>query len=99
MFQTVTKSDFMQAFRDYNCIDNFSRAGLFVLFDYLEQYESDCDEELELDVIALCCEYAEYKNIAEFQEDYNSDYETIDDIETKTTVIKIDAESFIIQQF
>jgi len=29
------------------------------LFDYLEQSEEDLDMPLELDVIALCCEYIE----------------------------------------
>ena len=29
------------------------------MFDYLEQYEEDTGEELKLDVIALCCDFAE----------------------------------------
>lgn len=46
--------------------NNFSYEGLGVLFDYLEEYESDCGEELELDVIALCCDFSEdhYSDIA-----------------------------------
>ena len=34
---------------------NFSGLGLQSLFDYLEQYEEDCDTEIEFDPIALCC--------------------------------------------
>ena len=79
--------------------NNFSKAGLFALFDYLEQLEDDIGEETELDVIALCCEYAEYDSLAEFREDYGEDYNTMQDIEYHTTVIMIDDESFIIQQF
>ena len=79
--------------------NNFSKAGLFALFDYLEQLEDDIGEETELDVIALCCEYAEYDSLAEFREDYGEDYNTMQDIEYHTTVIMIDNESFIIQQF
>ena len=65
----------------------------------LEQLEDDIGEEIELDVIALCCEYAEYDSLAEFREDYGEDYNTMQDIEYHTTVIMIDDESFIIQQF
>lgn len=46
--------------------NNFTYEGLGVLFDYLEQLEQDCDNEMELDVIALCCDFSEdhYSDIA-----------------------------------
>jgi hypothetical protein len=94
MKTTVSKNQFVQAFDDYGRGNNFSRAGREALYDYL-----DDDENYELDVIAICCEFSEYENLAEFQKNYGIEYETIDDIENKTMVIKIDDESFIIQQF
>ena len=39
--------------------DNFSRNGLRVLFDYLSDIEADCGEDMELDVIAICCDFSE----------------------------------------
>ena len=98
MKQTINEFDFVQAFKELRP-NNFSKAGLFALFDYLEQLEDDIGEETELDVIALCCEYAEYDSLAEFREDYGEDYNTMQDIEYHTTVIMIDNESFIIRQF
>ena len=98
MKQSVNEYDFLKAFKECRP-NNFSRAGLFALYDYLEQLEDDIGEEIELDVIALCCEYAEYDSLAEFREDYGEDYNTMQDIEYHTTVIMIDDESFIIQQF
>ena len=98
MKQSVNEYDFLKAFKECRP-NNFSRAGLFALYDYLEQLEDDIGEEIELDVIALCCEYAEYDSLAEFREDYGEDYNTMQDIEYHTTVIMIDNESFIIQQF
>ena len=98
MKQSVNEYDFLKAFKECRP-NNFSRAGLFALYDYLEQLEDDIGEEIELDVIALCCEYAEYDSFEEFQADYSEDYQTIGDIENDTTVIMIDDESFIIQQF
>ena len=56
---TVSLYDFREAFRKMGRADQFSYEGLEVLFDYLEQYEEDTGEELELDVVALCCEYCE----------------------------------------
>ena len=54
MKTTVYFSEFCDYFRDIRP-DNFSYEGLRVLFDYLE--EIDCD--FELDVIGLCCDFAE----------------------------------------
>ena len=101
MKQTVNFTDFCDAFRIRD--NNFTYDGKKALFDYIEEYEEGTGQETELDVVALCCEYTEYSNLEEFQADYNNDndyeYESIEDIEEATTVIKIDDESFIIQAF
>lgn len=55
MKQTIHFHDFRDAFRRMDRMDNFSREGLELLFDYLEE----ADPDMELDVIALCCEYSE----------------------------------------
>ena len=54
----VYLSDFRDAFQSVRP-DNFSYEGLGVLFDYLESYEDDCGQELELDIIAICCDFIE----------------------------------------
>ena len=59
MKTTVSRYDFERAFVDADRKENFSYEGLKVLFEYLEQYEEDTGEEIELDVIALCCDYSE----------------------------------------
>lgn len=58
MKQTITLSTFRSAFEALRP-DNFTYDGLGYLFEHLEQYEADTGEELELDVIALCCDYRE----------------------------------------
>jgi len=67
MKTTVSINAFHQAFYDMGRVNQFSAAGRSILFDYLEQLGEDIGEEIELDVIALCCEYAEedHKTIAE----------------------------------
>lgn len=59
MKTTVSRYDFERAFADYNRQDQFTYEGLGLLFDYLEQYEEETGQEIELDVVALCCEYSE----------------------------------------
>jgi len=55
MKQTVTKSMFRDAFKQVGRND-FSYEGLGSLYDYLEQYEDNTGEEIELDVLAICCD-------------------------------------------
>lgn len=47
--------------------DQFSREALRILFNYLEQCEEDTGESIELDVVALCCDYTEmgWRDVAE----------------------------------
>ena len=99
MIQTITSSDFTSAFHKMGRGNNFTYEGLIALYDYLEEYEDSTGEQIELDVIAICCEYNEYESLEEFQEDYSEDYQSIEEIEHATQVIMIDDTSFIIQQF
>lgn len=69
MKETVNESRFLQAFKTLRP-DNFSRPALVALFDYLDQLEQDLGEEQELDVIALCCEWTEYRDAIEAAEAY-----------------------------
>ena len=57
MKQSINFSQFVDAFHAYNRYDTFGYDGLRVIFDYLEAYEQDTGEEIELDVIAICCDY------------------------------------------
>ena len=58
MKQTVNLSAFMDAFHAYKRYDQFGYTALQILFDYLEEYEDSTGEELELDVVSLCCDYS-----------------------------------------
>jgi len=48
-------SAFRDEFRRCNRVEQFSYEALGMLYEYLEEVDPD----MELDVIALCCEYAE----------------------------------------
>ena len=98
MKQSVSIYDFERAFKRCER-ENFSYDGLKALFEYLEEFEDGTGEEVELYVIALCCEYAEYDSLNEYNDDYGTEYDEIDLIQDDTTLIKIDDERFIIQQY
>ena len=57
--KTFNENDFINEFKAYNRMDNFSYKGLRILFESLEQTAQDCGINIEMDVIALCCEYSE----------------------------------------
>ena len=98
MKQTVHFEDFYNAFKSSRP-NQFTYDGLKSLYDYLIQYEEDTGEELDLDVIALCCDYTEYKNFQELKKEY-LDYETLEDFQDKTTVIPIEnTQGLIVRQF
>ena len=63
---------FREAFRLAGRMDQFSYEGLEVLFDYLDNLSEDIGEPIELDVIALCCDYYE-SSIEELIDNYNID--------------------------
>lgn len=98
IYQRLDESYFFDRFKECGRESQFSYEGCGALFQYLDSLSDDLGEPIEFDCIALCCEYAEYKDIAEFNKDYDTKHESMDDID-ETSVIPIDDESFIIQQF
>ena len=70
MKQSVNLYDFERAFVLADRKDQFSYDGKKALFEYLEDLEQDIGEDIELDVIALCCDYSEYESALEWAKDY-----------------------------
>jgi hypothetical protein len=81
MKTTVTKSDFIRAFKDFNRVSNFGYDGLEALYEYLTELEGDTGEELELDVIALCCDLYRHDSIEEYNANYDTDHRSFNDID------------------
>lgn len=88
MKQTVYFSDFTTAFYRADRGNQFSYDALHVLYDYLTEVEESIGEELELDVIALCCEYTE-QTADEVIECYPVDFEA-DELAKMTDEEKFD---------
>lgn len=79
MKQTINNSQFHDAFHKIGRGNQFSYEALNILFGYLEQLEEDIGQEIELDVIGLCCEYSESDPL-QIAQDYNIALEGESDI-------------------
>jgi len=89
MKKTITQNDFIDAFRNMGRKDQFSYNALVTLYNYLEAL----DENYDLDVIALCCEYTE-ATLDEVKSSY-PDIDSFEDLEEHTSVIRVDADTVI----
>jgi hypothetical protein len=83
MKQTVNLESFMQAFHTYNRYEQFGYEALKVLFEYLEE----CDPDMELDVIAICCDYS-HSDTMTIANDYSIDLSDCAEAEDRADVIR-----------
>ena len=106
MKTTVSAYDFERAFADMGRKDQFSYEGLKALYEWFEQYEEDTGEEIELDVIGICCDFSEYDSALEAAEEYGwikyddlsdeeNEPEAIEWLQDRTTVIVVDAVQYL----
>lgn len=102
MKTTVSAIDFIDAFGRMGRNDQFSPAALRALFDHIEEMEQDTGEECQLDVIALCCEWQEFKTALEAAVEYgfdageSDDEEALDWLRDQTQVVEFDGGVLVI---
>ena len=87
MKTSISIYDFRQAFQDMGRIDQFSRKGLDCLFEWLEEYEESTGSEIELDVIAICCDFTE-SNWSDIAADYRINLENCEEEDEKIDAVK-----------
>ena len=87
MKKNITINDFGKAF-DLVRPNNFTSWGQDALYNYLVEIEEETDQEIELDVIALCCDFTEYGSFHEFNQNY-PDINSMKRLQDNTTVIGI----------
>jgi hypothetical protein len=86
MKQTLIFPTFADAFRSHGRSDQFSYSALESLFNYFEELEDDTGETMELDVIAICCEYSE-ESPEDIANSYSVDIEGLDEDEVRDAVV------------
>jgi hypothetical protein len=88
LYSKINDQAFHDAFINMGRKDQFSYAGRAALFEHLEGLAEDMGEPIELDVIALCCDYSE-DTLEAIKVNY-TDIGTLDDLRGNTTVIMVD---------
>lgn len=84
MFQTINFGGFCDAFRALGRQDQFTYEAKRMLFDHLEEVDPDH----ELDVIALCCAYAEDEE-DDVRRNYSIDGDVLDWLQDNTIVLGV----------
>lgn len=102
IIQTIdTVSAFRDAFRDAGRKDQFSYEGLEALYEQINEVYQD--NNYELDVIALCCEFSEYTPDELLKEYSHVDAENIetlvDYLSDNTVLIIVSSGNYIVQGF
>lgn len=97
IIQTLSINDVaLQLLRDEYASWTYTEAE--ALAEYLADLSDDIGEPIELDIVAIRCEWASYANFKEVQDAY-PDIKTMDDLYDHTLVIELDDGGLIIQQF
>lgn len=91
MIQTISLSDFRDAFNRLRP-DNFSYDGLTALYEYFEEVNPDYD----LDVIELCCDFAE-DTIENVLDSYS--LQSLEELRDNTCVVWNDHERVLYQLY
>lgn len=82
---------------------NWTYYESLALAEYYERLEEDCNTEIELDVVAIRCEWNSYSNIQEVRDNYPScpedDDEALQWLYDYAQVIEIDDEALLATNF
>ena len=98
MYQIINEYDFTRAFKRMGRGEQFSYSGLLALYEWCEEVYSE-GNGLELDVIALCCDFAEYDSIKDYNQQLDEEFNNIDELLENCIVIPIDGGGFITEQY
>lgn len=84
MYTVVTRMDFHDAFNRAGRGNQFSYEALDTLFDY---YEND---DIELDVTELCCQWTEHEDIDGYNSNCCTEYSDVEELARDFTVLTIE---------
>lgn len=103
IYTTINKYQFRDQF-PVAYQNSYSEEGFEALYDFLNDYAEEINEPYVLDPVAVACDFTEYDSLEDFKKDYgrydDDEFQSIEDIESKTTVIRIsNTDRFIIQNY
>lgn len=84
--KTIDKYEFRLAFLNSETYKNqFSLNALDELFEFYENQ----DETVELDIVAIACDWIEYENIKDYNSDYSQSLKSWDEVCEQTLVLQL----------
>lgn len=84
----ITRESFRDLFAKYGRQNQFSYEGINALYDELEDAHAG---DYSIDIVSLCCDYAEYASFEEFKrETGETKYKNVKELAEAQTVIKYD---------
>ena len=111
MKKTINLHNFVSAFTEMGRYDQFSLDALKIIYKYITDYEEKSGQVMQLDVIAICCEFVESTPLQVFVDyvtsidPYNLKDENdlmakaVDFLESKTSVLGQTETNIIYKQF
>lgn len=85
-----------QMFKDMGRQEQFSQVGIVALFEHLYDLSEETGEDIQIDVIALCCDFSEFDDITDYNEQNGTDYASWDDAEANCIdVVQFDRHEFV----
>lgn len=78
--QTVSAYDVIEQAKAMNKIDNFGHDGWRALFQCLEGLSDETGDDIELDIVAWCCDFTRFESVEDYNSQYNTEYVYADDV-------------------
>tara|TARA_R100000808_G_C2074647_1_gene100811 strand:- start:91 stop:447 length:357 start_codon:yes stop_codon:yes gene_type:complete len=91
-------NDLEAMFKECGRENSFTRVGMQALFEHLEELSEEMGEDIKIDVIALCCEFAEYDDIDDYNGQNGTEYASWDEAEENENdvhVVQFDRQVFV----
>ena len=101
----IIKTHTLHSFCDEMKNEDYSYAALEVLFDYYDELSEGVDQNMELDPVAIRCDFTEYVSLEEAWNDYkgepfpDSDEEAEDLLNDDTIVLSVKNGNWLVGTF
>ena len=104
MINQLTTHDIAEALNNIECFGNNEYDACYTMAEWLEQFEEDTGEQMELDPVAIRCEF-NLSTKQELVDTYSYSFNSLDVdnvielLQDETIIIPVDGEYFIVQDF
>lgn len=96
MLKRITEDDFHAMFISSDMgHSKFSMLGRTALFEYFEEMEDASGTQMIINVVEVCCDWAEYDSVHNYNECYGTEHRDWDDVRADAEVILVQPASLV----